>query len=195
MSPARSRTGFLFLALLLCLGLQSPAWAQGVYRWVDKEGVVHYSDQSQAGAERVEILRSPAPPAAPPAPAAPGTRPAPAAPAAPEAPVSCAVLAPTQDQAFSNVTSVTVSFSGPSGGTARLLLNGQEVQRGAAGSAFTVSPIYRGSYSAVVAIDGAGASGLVSCRTPAVTFHIRQASVIAPGRANPPRPTPRPAGR
>ena len=46
-----------------------------------------------------------------------------------------------------------------------------------------------------VAIEGAGASGLVSCRTPAVTFHIRQASVIAPGRANPPRPTPRPAGR
>ena len=68
MSPARSRTGFLFLALLLCLGLQSPAWTQGVYRWVDKKGVVHYSDQSQPGAERVEILRSPAPPAAPPAP-------------------------------------------------------------------------------------------------------------------------------
>ena len=109
--------------------------------------------------------------------------------------MSCAVIAPTQDQAFINVTSVTVSFSGPSGGTTRLLLNGQEVQRGAAGSAFTVSPIYRGSYSAVVAIDGAGASGLVSCRTPAVTFHIRQASVIAPGPANPPRPTPRPAGR
>ena len=194
MMPVRPYSSFL-LALFLGGGMILPAQAQSVYRWVDKDGVVHYSDQSQPGAERVEILRSPTAPVTPPAATAPAKAPPPAAPVAREAPVVCAVLSPTQDQAFTNLSSVTVSYSGPGGGTARLLLNGQEVQRALAGPPFTISPIYRGSYTAVVAIDGAGASGLVSCRTPTVTFHVRQASIISPTRAMPPRSTPRPTGR
>ena len=42
--------------LLLCLALPLQA-GQTVYRWVDAQGVVHYSDQPQPGGES-ETLRN-----------------------------------------------------------------------------------------------------------------------------------------
>lgn len=47
-------TGMRILSLMLVL-LPVLAAAQEVYRWVDEDGVVHYSDRSQGGAERVEL--------------------------------------------------------------------------------------------------------------------------------------------
>lgn len=41
----------LLMAVLLFL----PVQAQEVYRWVDENGVVHYSDQEREGAERITI--------------------------------------------------------------------------------------------------------------------------------------------
>ena len=41
--------------LLILLCLVAPAAAGEVYRWVDSEGTVHYSDTPAEGAERVEI--------------------------------------------------------------------------------------------------------------------------------------------
>jgi hypothetical protein len=46
--------GFLFPALLGLL-LVAPAMAEGVYKWVDDNGQVHYSDMPQEGATEIEL--------------------------------------------------------------------------------------------------------------------------------------------
>ena len=43
------------VTLLLCTLLASPVIAASVYRWVDAEGTVHFTDQPRPGAERVEV--------------------------------------------------------------------------------------------------------------------------------------------
>jgi hypothetical protein len=186
----RLRVREFVLAALVCSapGILVPAWAQAqwAWRWVDKDGVVHYSDQPKPGATRVELQRSQTYQA--PAQAQGSTaRPQSTAPA-PEAPATCSITSPVADQVFVGVESVTIAYTGPAGGTARLLLNGQAVQRVASGTAFVVSPISRGTWSAVVAIDGAGESGNQTCQTAPVAFYVRQPSVIS---RPPPRPQPR----
>jgi hypothetical protein len=49
---SRTTMFFSLLTAALLLGAVAPAHA-GVYRWVDKHGVVHYSDQWRPGAVRV----------------------------------------------------------------------------------------------------------------------------------------------
>ena len=44
--------------LVLCLLVASAAAAQEAYRWVDEDGIVHYSDKPREGAERV-LLQTP----------------------------------------------------------------------------------------------------------------------------------------
>lgn len=46
------------LLLLVCLLGGAAAGATEVYRWVDSDGVVHYSDRPQEGAERVQLPRA-----------------------------------------------------------------------------------------------------------------------------------------
>jgi hypothetical protein len=41
--------------MLLCLLAVAPAAAQEAYRWVDEDGVVHYSDRPREGAEAIEL--------------------------------------------------------------------------------------------------------------------------------------------
>ena len=50
------------LTTLLASGLA----AAQVYKWVDEDGVVHFSDQPRPGAEEVQIQRAPSPPSAQP---------------------------------------------------------------------------------------------------------------------------------
>ena len=49
---SRTTMFFSLLAAAMLLGALAPAHA-GVYRWVDKHGVVHYSDQWRPGAVKV----------------------------------------------------------------------------------------------------------------------------------------------
>jgi hypothetical protein len=50
MRPIRLFAGLSALALLA-----APVLAQTVWKWKDKDGVVHYSDQPAPGAERIEL--------------------------------------------------------------------------------------------------------------------------------------------
>ncbi|MGC8517613.1 MAG: DUF4124 domain-containing protein [Steroidobacteraceae bacterium] len=52
---SRTTMFFSLLAAALLLGALAPAHA-GVYRWVDKHGVVHYSDQWRPGAVKVATI-------------------------------------------------------------------------------------------------------------------------------------------
>ena len=75
-----------------------------------------------------------------------------------------------------------ISYRGPSDGTARLQLGGTSSQAltAPAGQSFTISPIPRGTYTATVSVTSEAGAEL--CRSPTVTFHVRQPSLLAPVR-------------
>ena len=159
----------------LALLLGAVAAPAGTFRWVDANGVVHYSDRPQPGAEKVTL-----PPAqtysAPPAASTPVAA---ATPAASTAAVpdnsSCAITSPGNEQTLVNVYSIDVTATGPSGGIVRLLLDGTTAQSNAVG-AFSAVPVARGTHRLAVVFPGA--SGAASCRTPTITIYVRQPTLI-----------------
>lgn len=190
------RTLTLALAALL---LSPPALSQEIYRWVDKNGVVHYSDQPnapdaelmdlQAFGGQAEEARAPTvyvrePP--PPAESAPDYR-------------SLTITRPATDEAFfGTAASVAVELQldtdlRPSDEVA-IFLDGRRVPSN--GLSAELSAVPRGSHFLRAAVLDASGNVLVS--SPQVTFHVRQASVATPptGPAQrlppPPRPQPRP---
>lgn len=50
-----TKTTTALLAALACLAFAAIASAGQTYKWVDKDGKVHYSDQPVAGAEKVDL--------------------------------------------------------------------------------------------------------------------------------------------
>jgi hypothetical protein len=179
------------LTVLLLAAASAAAWSTTVYKWVDDAGVVHFSDTPRPGAEKLEIgdAQTYAAPAATLAATAPvsTTRRA--------APTSCAIDSPTSDQVFTDVSTVSGHASiAPAlkpGETATMTMDGTEYPLGRDGS-FQLS-VERGSHTVAVKITGA--DGGVRCRS-AVTFHVRDQSIIAPtapaapGVDNPNRPRP-----
>src|ERR1700758_757028 len=91
---------------LLCL-LCSLALAATVYKWVDENGIVHYSDQPHPNAQKIGVQPAQTYKAGE-IPAAPGGPPAP--PAAPPPPPyrGCAIAQPTDDQTFTSVDSLSI---------------------------------------------------------------------------------------
>jgi hypothetical protein len=179
----RDRSFTLFFPLFAALAAgasalaTAPAHAQ-TYRWVDKNGTVHYSDRPQPGAQQVDLPKAQtyrSPPSASAAPSGVGA----ASGVGPQA--SCAIIVPSSEQTFVNQSSVTVSYRGPSGATATLLLNGQPSGGTSSAGSIRVDQIARGTYQAVVAFAG-DSPGTELCRTAPVTFHVRQASLLSPAR-------------
>jgi hypothetical protein len=162
---------------------------QTMYRWVDKDKTVHYSDRPQPGAESVPVQSSQTYSA----PKAPPVTVRSASAAAPPPAATCAITAPSPEQVFPNAQSVMISYSGPKGGAAELLLNGATRLKQPADMAFTISPVPRGTHVAIVAITSD--TGEALCRTPPVTFHVTQPSLLSPVRQQMNRPQPRPQPR
>jgi hypothetical protein len=173
----------LLFTLMSALG--TVAVAATVYKWVDENGVTHFSDQPHENAQKVE-LKAPqtysAPKSAPSTPAQPARNPNPK----PE-PVytSCVVTEPTDDQVYMNTSTVTagVNVSPPvkPGDTAVVTLDGQRVPGvPASGGQFTISPVDRGTHSIQMTIQNS--AGKTVCSSPSVTFHVNQPSVLNPQR-------------
>lgn len=178
-APTRFAPVLTALAMLALISCAITTAVAQTYRWVDKDGVVHYSDQPEKGAEKIDLPSAQTYKAPPVPKSAPVRRTvAPATGATGSA--RCAITSPTPDQALVNVQSVDIGFAGPAGSLASVLLNGDPVQGQGAGPGITITPIARGSYSAVVVFKST--AGVEVCRTPSVTFHIRQASVRNPNR-------------
>ncbi len=170
------------LAALLSMLIALSASAAELWRWKDADGVVHYSDRPVPGAERIEVLSTqkstgeftpknplPAPPPAPPA----------------VAYSRCTVGSPANDQVFNAVNAVDVSLSiEPQlqpGHQVQVLLNGRiDPDWPPTAQAHTLVNIYRGSYTLSVRV--LDANGRPLCTGPVVNFHVRQPSLLAPGR-------------
>ena len=163
------------------------ALAGTVYKWVDENGVVHYSDQPHPNAEKVQ-LKAPQTFKALPTDAASA---APAAAAASTAPVyqGCAIMQPPDGSDFSNINSlnVTVQTDPPlrPGDQVFITIDGQPLNEGrATGLQFVLSPVDRGAHTMQATVKGA--DGSLMCQTPGVSFNVHQPSVLNP--ANPVRP-------
>ena len=161
------------------------ASAAEMWRWKDADGVVHYSDRPVQGAERIDVLsrqkstgeitpESPKAVATPPPAEVNFTR--------------CVVTSPANDQVFNNVNTVDVSVTVEPGlqGDYRLqvLLNGREDADWPAGAlSRTLSNLYRGSYTLSARV--LDLNGRAVCTGPTINFHVRQPSILAPGRRPP----------
>ena len=155
-----------------------------VYKWVDENGVVHYSDQPHENAEKVQ-LKAPQTYSAPKAPAGP-PQPSPRqAPSKPAPTYQCAISEPANDQVFTNTSEVTAGVTvQPTvrpGDTAVVTLDGQRVPGVPAnGGQFTISPVDRGTHSIQMTVQDP--SGATVCSSSAVTFHVTQPSLQSPTR-------------
>jgi len=162
----------------------SLALAATVYKWVDENGIVHYSDQPHPNAQKIGVQPAQTYKAGD-IPAATGAPSAPPA-AAPPPYQGCAIAQPTDDETFSSVDSLSISVrTDPAlrpGDQIFLMLDGQPLNGGVAtGSQFTLTPVDRGTHTLQAVVRDS--DGAVRCQTPGVTYHVQQPSILNP--ANP----------
>jgi hypothetical protein len=158
------------------------AVAATVYKWVDENGVVHYSDQPHENAQKVE-LKAPQTYTSPKSPA--GTQSSRTSTSKPSAPVyqSCQVSEPTNEQVYMNTDTVNAGVTTQpglrAGDTAIVTLDGQPVPGVPAnGGQFAISPIDRGTHTIQMLVKDS--SGATVCSSDSVTFHVRQPSLQSP---------------
>jgi hypothetical protein len=168
---------------LLCATALADNGTTTVYKWVDAQGVVHYSDQPHPNAQKLEVrgaqtFSSVAVPSS--------SSPAPAeAPPAGPAYESCSIAQPTDQQMLMNVynTTAVVQTSPPlrPGDLVHLFVDGKQIQGSSTSFSF---PVFRGQHSVQTVIEDS--TGQIVCETSSVTFFVHQPSVQNP--ANPVHP-------
>lgn len=152
-----------------------------VYRWVDKDGTVHYSDVPHPDAEELELSEpqtfDSGRPAAP--------RPAQQKPSGEEEARDYALVQitrPMLDQTFWNVggrvpVAVNLEPALQRGDSLRLYLDDQPVEDfPSTGTSHVLSEVWRGSHT--LRAEVVNASGQVQAQSEMVVFHIRQTSVV-----------------
>jgi hypothetical protein len=177
------------LPLASILLLAGVAHAATVYKWVDEQGVIHFSDQPHPQAQEVEVKESQAykgsTSSAPSSPSSNGeTKPA------ARLYSLCELYRPENDEVFLNTTTLTAKLrlqpqlSG--GDRIFLALDGKRVTDLPTNSAeFILNDMERGTHSLfAVVLDN---SGNTLCTSPSVTFHVRQPSAQAPVKSSRPR--------
>jgi hypothetical protein len=190
--------------VLAGLALSLAAASQEIYRWVDKNGVVHYSDQpGSPNAELIDVIEPnayEAPDAPPPAPGRGNANEREDQDASPYA--SLSISSPAPDEVFFGADAV-VNVAAELQGTLQpdhtvvFFLNGDRKE--ADGLTTEYSGLARGSYFLRVSIvDSSGKPVIMSQQ---VTFHVRQPSInspqspTAPPKPTPPKPVPKPTPR
>lgn len=186
MLDAMSRYLFVSLTILLGLGLHGQA-AAAVYKWVDPDGKVVYSDQPRPGAKEVDLPKFPPPPPAPVKPAQ-ADKPAPDKKAAttsePAFPgYKKAVLVKPENDATvrenDGVVDVALElepvWDPKLGHKIAVSLNGKNLAETYTTPQFQLQDIDRGSHSLQVTVTDAKDVALTTSNS--VTFHMRRQSV------------------
>lgn len=183
------------LLILAGLALSLAAASQEIYRWVDKSGLVHYSDQPDSpDAELITVIEPNAyeGEAATPDDGASGSSGADQESEPSVSPYeSLSIVQPTPDQVFFG-SDATVSVEAELQGTLRpdhslvFFLNGN--RRPAAGLGMELTGLERGTHFLRASILDRNGRPVLS--TQQITFHVRQASTQNPQTPVPPRPRP-----
>ncbi len=182
------------LVIICLVAFAGIAGATTLYRWVDENGVVHFSDKAEPGAEIVK-LASPQTFTAPPVPQRTASQ--------QEEAVTYdrfEIAEPIEDKVYWNIegslgTSLRLSPSLRAAHSIYLYIDGRRIDGLSTRSlSMTVADVFRGTHTMTASI--ADRNGSVVAETDAVTFHVRQTSVQNPNNPNAPgRPTPaRPGG-
>ena len=156
-----------------------------IYKWTDSDGVIHFSDQSVPGAEKIYTTggasqKTAAPP--------PGLNSAPIVLGSPQKPKGMgysilSITSPTPEQVFFGDDQIGVALaldpSLKSGHAVTWHLNGKELDdQGSAATQFTLPHLDRGAYAIAATVTDPQTGGSQS--TESVTFYVRQPSVLAP---------------
>ncbi len=170
---------FLFTLMFLAC---TAAVAATVYKWVDEEGVVHYSDQPHENAQKVE-LKAPQTYSSPKTAAPQPPRSTPARESSAPVYQSCSITEPTNEQAYLNTDTVTagvtVSPAVRPGDTVVVTLDGSLVPGVPAnGGQFSISPVDRGTHAIQMVVKDP--EGTTVCSSTSVTFFVRQPSLQSP---------------
>lgn len=180
-----------WLCLALVLVVSAGAAAEDVWRWVDQDGVIHFSDRPHPGAERVQI----GPVQTFPAPAAPPARESmPDQSGEPVAHYSRVEIAsPAAGETLWNIAgelSVRVALEPQLAGghELRIYLDGNPVEGPPQDSGqFTLGEVYRGEHTLRAAIFDAEGRELASSET--ITFYVQQTSIGPAPRPSPQGPS------
>lgn len=184
---------WLIALILLCPTL----CMADIYRWVDENGVVNYSDTAHPGAEKIEIgevqtTRFATPPA-------PSSQPStPSSGSDGKAYESVTIQRPQPDETLWNLegtldVQVAVTPSLSSGDRLALFLDGQPVAGVPAGAtSFTIDKVFRGMHTLRAAVRNQAGTELRS--SPTITFFVQQTSIANPATGPKPSPRPRPRG-
>jgi hypothetical protein len=183
------RTALILAGMMFSLA----AGPQEIYRWVDKDGVVHYADQPGApDAQRVEIANANEYEATP---AESGDVATYNQPPAPPPYDALTIAQPTPDQVFFGADA-NVTVAAELGGTLQpdhtlvFFLDGNRVPAADGGSA-QLSNLERGTHFLRVSVLDQNGAPLISSQQ--ITFHVRLPSINTPQSPQaPPRPAPRP---
>ncbi len=164
--------------------LTSPRCLAEIYKWVDKDGVTHYSDRPAPGATEITI-----PPAqtyqAPPPQSLPAPTAAPTRAPARSANAACELRSPKPEEVLVNVAVITLSFRGPEGLSPVLMLNKKRYTAERDSNSIKIEPAVRGSFEARLTFVNDRNEAV--CTVPTVTFYVRQPSVInSPARRKKP---------
>lgn len=193
------RTLLTVVAILLAAG----AAATTTYRWVDKNGVVHYSDRPAPGAEKVEVQEAQtfeAPRSS--TPARPTTQRNSASPTIPLGYDKIDLWKPENDETLQNIGSsldvrLRLEPELQAGHAIWLYLDSKRIDGlPQAGESFSVPNVFRGTHTLHAIV--ADREGKPMARSETVTFHVQQSSLNSPQRQPPPatpRQLPRPGGR
>ena len=163
------------------LGICASAWSATVYKWVDDNGVTHYSDQPNPKAQKLQISDAQtygSQAATVTAPASAAVAPAPAA----ATPV-CVIDTPGAGQVYLDTFSitghVTLARMGGEGSQTTLRMDGQDIS-GLLGpdGGFALSQVDRGDHTLILQVTNA--RGEVICQSSA-SFSVRQPTGTVPG--------------
>jgi hypothetical protein len=182
-------------AVLAVVAASVAAGATVTYKWTDSDGV-HYSDQPHPGAEKV-ILGTPQTYSSADADSRPtgspvsgGTRRARGADGDGAFRYdSCRVVQPAEDQVLIDVQSVTIAVqprpAKRSSDRVEVSFDGQAIKAAnPEQEEFQVTPIDRGTHTVAATIRDSDGKNL--CQSPAISFHVRQPSMLAPQNPNNP---------
>jgi hypothetical protein len=167
----------LFTLMLLAAPLVAFAT---IYKWVDENGVVHYSDQPHANAQKVQLGTPQTYNAQRYSTPADGPPPDPSQ----QQPVTttCTIVAPTDQQSIENTDEVPVEvqISPPPGPNAQvvIMMDGRTVASSPGSSQFTLTGVDRGEHNVTAVVRDR--TGRVICTSGGVSFFVRQASVQNP---------------
>lgn len=173
------RFGVRVLTVVACAAMASSAFAAATYRWVDAQGVVHYSDTPQPGAQEVPL---PAAQTYHPAPA-PAVQSALAPEDIPASYQSCAIVQPAPDQSLFAPESVHVSVQlMPQlriGDLLSVTLDGAPLAPVAGATLeFQAPDVDRGTHTVNAVVRDR--TGKMVCSASAVTFYVQRPSLLTP---------------